>query len=600
MKDYHIDKKLQESDLYSEDLAPVPQEERTWGLWDMTSIWVGMAVCVPTYMLASYMIKSGLSWMEALIIIALGNVIITIPMVLNGHAGVKFGIPFPVIGRAAFGFRGIHIASVFRGIVACGWFGIQTWVGGLAFYELWHALMGTEGSLALTFGKFIAFALFWFINVFFIWKGTESIKWLEKFAAPILIAMGFGLIAWGASAGGGISTVLSQSSQLAQPTAVLQTDAFIAPGQTRAGDMMVTMRVPNGDITGLLSLFPIVDKVGAPKVSQYQLGYDSQKDKLDRRGEWMKWNPAEKTMPLTAFLSEAESQFVLSGAANLTVKFKGIDGIKESSAVVATLKTPPPSYWSRLYTYLFWLTSMVGFWATMAISIADITRYTKTQKNQILGQFFGLPGTMALFSFVGIFVTCAAVINFPDVLVANDAPWDPASLLGKFNNPMVVIVAQILLIIATLSTNIAANVIAPANAFSNLAPKALSFRNAGILTAIIGIITCPWWTMDYIAGLLIFVSAFLGPVLAILVADYYLIRNTELDVEALFDEDGIYRYTFGFNFSALIAMAVGIAIALIGYKVEAVSWLYNLSWFTGFAVSFVLYWLLMRGKTQTV
>lgn len=595
-EDYHIDEKFKASDLYSEDLAPVPEEERTWGLTDMTAIWVGMAVCVPTYMLASYMIKAGLSWMEALIIIILGNLIITIPMILNGHAGVKFGIPFPVLGRASFGTSGIHIASVIRGLVACGWFGIQTWVGGLAIYELWHALLGTEGSVTLTFGKFLAFGLFWLINVYFIWHGTESIKWLEKFAAPILIAMGFGLIAWGASAGGGMLSVLDQSKQLAHPTAVISPESSgktVPPG---VNQLRVTMH--NSD--GQLSLYPIVNKDGSSKVSEYQLGFDDPEDELDRTGKWRKWNAAENSMPLSSFLSENEAKLVLGGAANLTVKFKGTDGVKESSVVAASMKAPPITFWQRMFIYLANLTAMVGFWGTMAISIADITRYTKTQKNQIMGQFLGLPGTMALFSFVGIFVTCAAVINFQDILVANDAPWDPASLLGKFSNPMVIIVAQILLMIATLSTNIAANVIAPANAFSNLMPKSLSFRNAGIVTAVIGILTCPWWTMSLIIPLLLFISAFLGPVLGILVADYYMVRGTEINVAELFNEEGIYSYGSGFNSAALIALAVGVTLALIGYFVPAVAWLYQLSWFIGFFVSFVLYWLMMRGKNQTV
>ena len=111
------------SSLYSKDLAPIPKADRSWSMWDMAAIWVGMAVCIPTYLLASYMIKSGQNWLETLIIIGTANLIITVPMVLNGHPGVKYGIPFPVIGRAAFGTVGTHIPSVVRGIVACGWFG---------------------------------------------------------------------------------------------------------------------------------------------------------------------------------------------------------------------------------------------------------------------------------------------------------------------------------------------------------------------------------------------------------------------------------------------------------------------------------------------
>ena len=566
---------LSGSPLYSEDLAPVPPSKRTWGKWDLAAIWVGMAVCIPTYLLASYMIKSGLNWLEALIIILLGNIVITIPMVLNGHAGVKYGVPFPVIGRAAFGVHGVHIASVVRGIVACGWFGIQTWIGGLAFYEIWHALAGTEPSLGLDTGKFIGFALFWLVNVYFIWKGTESIKWLEKFAAPILIGIGILLIFWGATAAGGFGIVLQQSTQLERPTAIMeQTDQGIA-----------------------VRLQPITDKNGRIKAQEYQLNLND-----GTTSSVIGWRaiPGNNLVALRSVTPGITLDGIRDGSQSAVVAFRAERSpgqwITSSVVEVSLPDAGPPSFWSRIWTYLLWLTAMVGFWATMAISIADITRYTSTQKNQVQGQFIGLPGTMALFSFVGIFVTCAAVINFRDVLVAADAPWDPVTLLGKFENPAVVIMAQIFMLIATLSTNIAANVIAPANAFSNLIPSKISFRSGGIITAVIGILIAPWWLMDEISGLLIFVSGFLGPVLGILICDYFVVRRLELNLANLFKMDGIYRYNSGFNMAAMIALGVGILTALVGIWVPKLSFLYTLSWFTGFGVSFALYALLMRGK----
>ena len=237
---------------------------------------------------------------------------------------------------------------------------------------------------------------------------------------------------------------------------------------------------------------------------------------------------------------------------------------------------------------------MVGFWATMSISIADITRYARSQRDQVIGQFLGLPGTMILYSFVGIFVTFAAIVNFEDILISQDAPWDPVSLLARFDNPTVVIVSQIFMIIATLSTNIAANVIAPANAFANLFPKKLDFRRGGLITAIIGIIICPWWLLDEISGFLIFVSGLLGPVLGILLCDYFVIRNKELNLSALYQKNGEYSYKSGFNPAAMIALAIGVLLALIGYWVPMLDFLYNLSWFTGFIVSFILYLALYK------
>ena len=260
-----------------------------------------------------------------------------------------------------------------------------------------------------------------------------------------------------------------------------------------------------------------------------------------------------------------------------------------ASLVIITEKNKTSKIWS----YLLWLTAMVGFWATMSISIADITRYAATQNDQISGQFIGLPATMMLYSFVGIFVTCAAVINFEDILIADDAPWDPVSLISKFKNPVVVVIAQIFMLIVTLSTNIAANVIAPANAFSNLFPKKISFRMGGLITGIIGICIAPWWLLNEISGFLIFVSGLLGPVLGILITDYFLIRKKQLELAELYKENGRYSYNnSGYNKQALVALFIGVFLALIGYWVPAFNFLYSLSWFTGFFISSLIYYLL--------
>ena len=553
-----LEEDVSKSSLYSKDLAPVPPSKRTWSKWHLAAIWVGMAVCIPTYLLASYMIKTGLNWYEALIIIGLANLIITIPMVLNGHAGVKYGIPFPVIGRAAFGTKGVHLASVTRGIIACGWFGVQTWIGGLAIYAIFNAITGSQGELGLSIGKFIGFGIFWVINMYFIWKGTESIKWLEAYSAPILVVMGVVLIYWGYHQADGFSIVLEQSKQLENTAATI----------TEKNNVLY------------LQLNSLKNKEGSIKVNEYKIVSDTDS----------KWK-------------QFSNEPIKVDTENIQVQFRNIDGVQPvlSSIVTASIiNLENSSGDSKLWSYLLWLTAMVGFWATMSISIADITRYASTQKDQIAGQFIGLPGTMMLYSFVGIFVTCAAVINFKDVLIANDAPWDPVSLIAKFKNPLVVIIAQIFMLIATLSTNIAANVIAPSNAFSNLWPKKISFRTGGIITGIIGIVIAPWWLLNEISGFLIFVSGLLGPVLGILIADYYFIRKKKLELPELYKEDGIYSYKkTGYNKAAMLALFAGVFLALVGYWIPQLNFLYNLSWFTGFIISFVLYYMLMK-KSNTV
>ena len=334
-------------------------------------------------------------------------------------------------------------------------------------------LLGIESSSGLSAGKFFGFALFWLMNVYFIWKGTESIRWLETLAAPLLILIGVLMIWWGAHNVGSFKDVLSRSAELSVPTAIIT-------GQT--------------DQTVSLKLNPIRDKDGQSKANQYRLTSDN------IEGAWMPLG--DTNQPVNYSLN---SNLAGVDKSTLKIQFQSTGGKKvmTSSPVALTTETGK-GQGSKIWKYLLWLTAMVGFWATMAISIADITRYGKSQKEQAMGQFIGLPGTMVLYSFVGVFVTCAAAIIFGDVLVLEDAPWDPVSLVDKLDSPAVIIIAQLCMLIATLSTNIAANVIAPANAFSNILPRKISFRSGGIITAIIGIIICPWWLLDEISGLLLF------------------------------------------------------------------------------------------------
>ncbi|MDG1333601.1 MAG: NCS1 family nucleobase:cation symporter-1 [Crocinitomicaceae bacterium] len=549
------------SSLYSEDLAPVPKNKRTWTRWSLAALWVGMAVCIPTYLLASYMMKEGMGWLESLIIIGAANLIITIPMVLNGHAGVKYGVPFPVIGRSSFGTKGVHLASVTRGIVACGWFGIQTWIGGMAIYEIIYAFSDGATPTDLNWLMFTCFGAFWFMNMFFIWKGTDSIKWLEEYSAPILILMGVVLIGWGAYNSGGFGVVLEQSTQLQKPT--LEVSEL-------ADDFLIKINA-------------ITDKEGQPKATHYAHQKTSKAESIEISYHAF---PTDGVVTIPKYIAEREDS-------ELQLIYKTNEVHLESSWTPVDFNAEPPAPTNKLWQYIKWLTVMLGFWATMSLSISDITRFAPTQKAQRQGQFIGLPGTMMLYSFVAIFVTCASILVFSDVLIAADAPWDPTALLGKFESPWVVIIAQVFMIIATLSTNIAANVIAPSNAFSNLFPKKISFKMGGTITGILGIVICPWWLMNDIAGILILVSGFLGPVLGIMLCDYFLIRKKRIQLAELYKEDGAYSYSNGFNMKAMFSLLFGIGAALIWYLVPSLAYLSDLAWFTGFFVAFLVYYLLM-------
>jgi NCS1 family nucleobase:cation symporter-1 len=203
---------LSGSPLWNPDLAPTPPERRTWSTYNIAALWIGMSVVITTYTLASGLMSQGMNWWQAMLVILLGNFIVLIPMVLNAHAGTRYGISFPVLCRASFGVRGANIPAILRAIVACGWFGIQTWIGALALDALMRAAW--PGWAEIPGATWISFAIFWALQVAIILKGTEGIKVLESWSAPLLLGGGLLLLWWGIRNGGGLSNVLSQSERL--------------------------------------------------------------------------------------------------------------------------------------------------------------------------------------------------------------------------------------------------------------------------------------------------------------------------------------------------------------------------------------------------
>jgi NCS1 family nucleobase:cation symporter-1 len=469
-----------QSRLVNEDLAPVPQSQRKWGMWSFAALWVSMAACIPTYMLASGLITGGMNWSQAIVTIFVANVIVLVPMVLNAHAGTRYGIPFPVYCRASFGTVGANVPAILRALVACGWFGIQTWIGGEAIYKIGVTIFNLRPEppsnwLGITGGQFFCFLLFWGINMFVIARGIDTIRWLLNIKAPLLIALGLLLLFWAWRTAGGFGPILSQPSQF-------------DPGQPRAGEF------------------------------------------------WKYFFPA--------------------------------------------------------------LTGMVGFWATLSLNIPDFSRYAKTQRDQALGQTLGLPLTMALYSFIGVAVTSATTIIYGSPI------WDPVDVLTHFQSPVLLVIAMLALCIATLATNIAANVVSPANDFSHLAPRLISFRIGGYITGVIGILMMPWKLLanpeSYIFQWLVGYGALLGPIGGILIADYFVVRRQKLNLPALYQNYGEYRYSGGFSYVAIAAFLAGVIPSLPGFLVQVnllgpgivgpfLVRLFDYAWFIGFAIAFVVY-----------
>jgi NCS1 family nucleobase:cation symporter-1 len=469
--------------LWNPDLAPVPAEKRTWKWWNFAALWISMSACIPTYMLASSLVDEqvGMNWWQAILTIFLANIIVLIPMILNAHAGTKYGIPFPVYCRASFGTLGANIPALMRAFVACGWFGIQAWIGGAAIYQIFGEFFpGMTKAAPIPFldinaPQIACFLFFWAINMWVIYKGIDCIRWLLNIKAPLLILLGLALLYWAYANAGGFGSMLSTPSQF-------------DPGQPKAGQF------------------------------------------------WIYFFPS--------------------------------------------------------------LTGMIGFWATLSLNIPDFSRYARSQGGQMLGQAIGLPPTMALYSFIGVAVTSATAIIYGKTI------WDPITLLTEFQNPVVLFVAMLALCIATLATNIAANVVSPANDFSNLAPGKISFRMGGYITGVIGILMMPWKLLAdpsaYVFTLLIGFSALLGPIGGILIADYFVCRRTRLNVDALYDINGEYRYRNGFSLVAIVALALGILPSVPGFLVQIkqldpasvpapLIGLYSYAWFVGFGIAFAVY-----------
>src|SRR5262247_4713318 len=211
---------IDSSPLYNEDLAPVPVAKRKWTTYNYAALWISMAHCIPTYMLASGLIAAGMNWLQALFTILLGNTIVLVPILLNSHPGTKYGIPFPVFARASYGVIGSNLPALMRALVACGWFGIQAWIGGEALHTLFKAIIpGWQTLLGAPVGghtptEWLSFLLFWGMNIYIIYRGMDLLRMVENWAAPFVLVMTAFLLAWAVWRAGGLGYLVSHPGKL--------------------------------------------------------------------------------------------------------------------------------------------------------------------------------------------------------------------------------------------------------------------------------------------------------------------------------------------------------------------------------------------------
>jgi NCS1 family nucleobase:cation symporter-1 len=464
------------SPLWNADLAPTPLSRRTWSTYHIAALWIGMSVVITTYTLASGLMQQGMTWWQAMLTILLGNVIVLVPMILNAHAGTKYGVSFPVLCRASYGVKGANLPAMLRALVACGWFGIQTWIGGLALNTLLVAAWPAWRDL--TAGIWVSFATFWLIQVWLIITGLDGIKRLQGYSAPLLLAGVAILLGWAISRGGGLGHILRESSRMR----VVQTPFW--------------------------TLFPSA------------------------------------------------------------------------------------------------LTANVGYWATLSLNIPDFTRYARSQRSQALGQALGLPTTMTAFAFTGVAVTSATLVIFGEPI------WDPVALIARIGNTPAIILGAVVVMLAQLTTNMAANVVSPANDFSSLAPRRISYVAGGLITASIGVVMMPWKlyadAAAYIFTWLVGYSSLMGAIGGVLIADYWVLRRRELSLVDLFKVDGRYSYSGGVNHAAVLATVLAVVPVVPGFIRAAMTpggqvpdpnvldVLYTYAWFVTFGLAFGLYLLLMR------
>ena len=483
---------LADSPIYNDDLAPVRIEQRTWSTYAYFALWVGMAINIPSWTLAAGLIALGMDWVQAVVTVMLGNVIVLIPMLLNSHAGTKYGIPYPVFARASFGVIGANLPALIRAGVACGWFGIQTWIGGGAIFVLVGAILGPESwwvtasPLAIGFGEgvpwtqWLSFAIFWLMNLYIILRGMNTLRIFENWSAPFLIIVSLGLAVAMVAQAGSFGAILQQPS------------AF-------------------GGWTG--------------------------------------------------------------------------------------------EFWALFFPSLM---AMIAFWSTLSLHMPDFTRFGKSQGDQFAGQVLGLPTTMTVFAVLAVITASASA------LVYGTTFFDPVQLTAQFGNPLLIVVSLFAVVIATLTTNVAANLVSPSYDFSNTFPKLISFRTGGIITAIIGVLIQPWYLISnpsiYIFTWLGFYGGATGAIAGVLIADYWWVRRTALRLADLFRTDGgAYRYAAGWNWRALVALAVGIVLAVGGaysnldaegnptgpFPINGIipflKPLYDYSWVVGLAAGFLVY-----------
>ena len=479
---YEIAEDLSESKLNNKDITPIRLIDRNWSMFHYIALWISIIICFMSYISTSRMMAQGMVWWQIVLTVFFATIIVLIPIVLNSHAGAKYGLSSPVLLRISFGVYGAKLPVLLRAIVACLWFGLQTRITASIVYSIINGAYPELSDffpidvMGLNYLEFFCYFLVLFLSLLVIYGKMKSVRNVCAISAPILVLLMILFIVLMHKTSGNWSSIITKRSTLSSPSDFLRV-------------------------------------------------------------------------------------FFLS------------------------------------------FSILIIYWVPLSINISDFTRYAKSQRDHILGQSLSLPIVMTLFAFLVVVITLSTFTIFGRYV------WDPAEILANLNNPIFVVLAVIGILISGVIINVVVNLVAGGMAFSSLAPKKISFKGGALITAIVGTLIIPKKFSSYIYFWLITYSAILIPILGIMLCDYFLIRRSAINPADLYDTKGVYRYNKGVNYRAIIALIIGILPSLpaVLFQMnffskfplkEFLNSLYPFSFFIGFFLSLIIYYILMHPENK--
>lgn len=455
---------------YSPDLLPTPSEARTWKKGQFFSIWMGSVHNVPSYVTIGGFFALGLSIWQVFLIIMFSSILLSVMMVLNGHAGCKYGIPFAILLRASYGKKGSLFPGVLRGVIAAiMWFGLQTYAGSLAvsiligqFWPDYLSLGGEFNFFGLNLPALLSFLLFWMINVLFIFAGIDRLGKLTKIISPLIFVVFGGMAVWSINLAGGIAPIFNYSA-------------------------------------------------------------------------------------------------------------KGVQG-------------------NSILIFLSCVSAIMATWVAQILSVSDLTRFSRSYKDQSIGQISGIIFTYLLFAVASISIIVGSEIAFGVPI------WNVLEVVEQFDSTFAIILSLLTICLSTLSVNIVGNIIPAGYQLAALLPKRLNFKTGALVATVIGILIMPWKLMENPTSIFSFlniIGGLLSPVIGVMLTHYFLICKKEIYLQELYS----YDQKDAFNKPAMFATIFAGIISLIGNFVPLFEPLSSISWFTGIFLAILFYLLFYASKS---